>query len=156
MITLDGINSPHRNPAFIGGPKVHFGDHDEKDEEAQKLAGNFERQNTPHPKPQLKNKATVDGHVIQHEDDRRPSVVSLTRKPSSTHDDHPAPGSSNLPKSSLKHPPVHNVPGGADSSYVNSAASATKVSEICINYANYLGLFSSGHFLFFTIICQKT
>lgn len=45
----------------------------EENEEAQKLVGNFERKDTPHPKPGVQGsklkKQLVDGHIIQHEDD---------------------------------------------------------------------------------------
>lgn len=65
--------SSQKNTEFIGGPKVHFGDHEpEETEETQKLVGNFERKDTPHPKPAVAGsklkKQLVDGHVIQHED----------------------------------------------------------------------------------------
>lgn len=62
------------NKSFVGGPKVHFGDMDgERDEESAGLLGNFERHDTPHPKPHTHGtklkKQLVDGHIIHHEDD---------------------------------------------------------------------------------------
>lgn len=72
----DSVNSKtsNKNTEFVGGPKVHFGEHDaEEAEETQKLVGTFERKDTPHPKPGVHGlklkKQLVDGHVIQHEDD---------------------------------------------------------------------------------------
>ncbi|CAD5235472.1 unnamed protein product [Bursaphelenchus xylophilus] len=122
----DSNSSQQRNSAaFLGGPKVHFGD---QKEEEDPLKGAFERHNTPHPKPHqaMKNRTQVDGHVIQHEDDRRPSVVSLTKKTSVSEKSDQLPSTSLQPKSSLKHPPVHNQPGSESPSYISSAAAATK------------------------------
>jgi hypothetical protein len=73
MQVLDSAISKasNKNAEFVGGPKVHFGDIEaEEADENPKLVGNFERKDTPHPKPGVQTsklkKQLVDGHVIQH------------------------------------------------------------------------------------------
>ncbi|KAI6210461.1 hypothetical protein M3Y96_00330700 [Aphelenchoides besseyi] len=112
----------NKNLEFVGGPKVHFNDSEEA-EDGLKVIGNFERKDTPHPKPgvqgQKLKKQHVDGRVIQHEDERRPSVVSLTKKSSSTEIPETVQRPvRNGPKSSLKHPPIYNTPEGSETSYI--------------------------------------
>lgn len=62
--------------AFVGGPKVHFGDMDVDAEGVEvTTTGNFERHGTPHPKPHLNapggkqiRKPSIDGHILpKHE-----------------------------------------------------------------------------------------
>lgn len=76
LVVMSDFSDNNRvpNKAFIGGPKVHFGDMDGEPEEEQHVqsdaTGNFSRHDTPHPKPHaniLKHKKSVDGHVIPHE-----------------------------------------------------------------------------------------
>ncbi|CAD5228076.1 unnamed protein product [Bursaphelenchus okinawaensis] len=111
----DGNSSANRNAAFLGGPKVHFGD--QKEEEAVPATNtNFERHNTP---PEA---------TPSHEEQKSCgwAFVSLTKKTSATDSIDQQPSTSLQPKSSLKHPPVHNLPGGETANYVSSAAAATK------------------------------
>ncbi|KAI6191425.1 Protein lap1 [Aphelenchoides bicaudatus] len=140
----DAVNNKapsSKNTEFVGGPKVHFGDSETPEaEENQKLIGNFERKATPHPKPAVQSsklkKQLVDGHVIQHEDDRRPSVVSLTKKSSTTE----IPETLNQrpqhtgPKSSLKHPPVYNTPNSEDSSFISSGPAQAQKEERSVGF----------------------
>ncbi|KAI6205663.1 hypothetical protein M3Y94_00817900 [Aphelenchoides besseyi] len=117
----------NKNSEFVGGPKVHFNDSEEA-EDGLKVIGNFERKDTPHPKPgvqgQKLKKQHVDGRVIQHEDERRPSVVSLTKKSSSTEIPETVQRPvRNGPKSSLKHPPIYNTPEGSETSYIPKTSS---------------------------------
>uniref|UniRef100_A0A0K0DLX0 LRRcap domain-containing protein n=1 Tax=Angiostrongylus cantonensis TaxID=6313 RepID=A0A0K0DLX0_ANGCA len=56
-----------QNRAFIGGPKVHFPDQDVTIDEEKLPIGQFERHDTPHPKPQKLKKSSIDGHVIHHD-----------------------------------------------------------------------------------------
>jgi hypothetical protein len=84
---------PHANKAgFVGGPKVHFGADEEHEEAAAGTSGGadgkaaqFERKNTPHPKPSVgsasggtaaaaaakhhKTKQQVDGHILPRMDE---------------------------------------------------------------------------------------
>jgi hypothetical protein len=82
---------PTNKAAFVGGPKVHFGGEEEQHEEAAGTSGGasgaakaqFERKNTPHPKPSVgggtssggatgtaaaaakhHKKQQVDGHIV--------------------------------------------------------------------------------------------
>ncbi|KAI6243907.1 hypothetical protein M3Y99_00057800 [Aphelenchoides fujianensis] len=126
-----------RTGEFVGGPKVHFGDSEEP-EEGLKVVGNFERKDTPHPKPgvqgQKLKKQHVDGHVVPH-DERRPSVVSLTKKSSSTEIPEMIQRTRNGPKSSLKHPPVHNTPAGVEaSSYIPTSTPPPKEKGLLITW----------------------
>lgn len=150
---LDSVNSKasNKNTEFIGGPKVHFGDSETQEpDEHQKLVGNFERKATPHPKPGVQGaklkKQLVDGHVIQHDDDRRPSVVSLTKKSSTTEIPETLQRQHTGPKSSLKHPPVYNTPNSEESFIASGPPPQQKVgfrthkfaSKILIPTANNL------------------
>lgn len=85
------MNNRLSNRSFVGGPKVHFGDvdganieHDDFEAGGGGTAlgyGNFERHDTPHPKPsvnsanaaggRLTKKSSIDGHVIPRLDDVR-------------------------------------------------------------------------------------
>jgi len=69
LLILDPERAPNRS--FVGGPKVHFTDQQESQEDILPI-GNFERHDTPHPKPHshmLKpKKQSIDGHVIPHDD----------------------------------------------------------------------------------------
>jgi hypothetical protein len=93
--------------------------------------GNFERKDTPHPKPGVQGsklkKQLVDGHIIQHGDDRRPSVVSLTKKSSTTEIPETLQRQHTGPKSSLKHPPVYNTPNSEESFIASGPAVQQKV-----------------------------
>jgi hypothetical protein len=84
---------PQANKAgFVGGPKVHFGADEEHEEVAAGTSGaadgkaaQFERKNTPHPKPSVgsasggvaaaaaakhhKTKQQVDGHILPRMDE---------------------------------------------------------------------------------------
>uniref|UniRef100_A0A914DC39 PDZ domain-containing protein n=1 Tax=Acrobeloides nanus TaxID=290746 RepID=A0A914DC39_9BILA len=105
------------NKSFVGGPKVHFGDMErEHEDESTGLLGNFERHDTPHPKPHTHGpkhkKQLVDGHIIHHEDDKKqPTNIALTKKVSEdrTNDPSHLASTSQGPRSALKHPPVLNV-----------------------------------------------
>lgn len=62
------LNKPS---GFIGGPKVHFGVDDVEKEEGL-ISGDktqqFERKNTPHPKPSSSSASTSKHHKKQHVD----------------------------------------------------------------------------------------
>uniref|UniRef100_A0A7E5A261 PDZ domain-containing protein n=1 Tax=Panagrellus redivivus TaxID=6233 RepID=A0A7E5A261_PANRE len=102
---------PNPGKGFVGGPKVHFGEGDvtvDDDPAAvgtasgSSLPNNFERHDTPHPKPK---KASIDGHVIHHgTEQNHPTNLALTKKQSESERVHDA--NSNGPRSALKHPPV--------------------------------------------------
>uniref|UniRef100_A0A1I7XFZ6 Protein lap4 n=1 Tax=Heterorhabditis bacteriophora TaxID=37862 RepID=A0A1I7XFZ6_HETBA len=63
--------------SFLGGPKVHFPDQDTTADEDKLPIGQFERHDTPHPKPQKLKKSSIDGHVIHHEGDHQVRPVYI-------------------------------------------------------------------------------
>ncbi|KAH7728046.1 PDZ-domain-containing protein scribble [Aphelenchoides avenae] len=112
-------NNRVSNKAFVGGPKVHFGDMDGEPEEelhppVDAETGNFSRHDTPHPKPHaniLKHKKSVDGHVIPHETEQQPSTLALTKKVSEDRTNDP---NVHGPRSALKHSSIHNIQDAID------------------------------------------
>ncbi|KAE9550973.1 hypothetical protein FO519_005810 [Halicephalobus sp. NKZ332] len=121
------VAKPNSNKAFVGGPKVHFGTEGDStmDDEAQVGASNnFERHDTPHPKPHQGGKVkkgSIDGHVIPHESNQNhPTNIALTRKIS---EDRPSENPQSGPRSALKHPNPH-YPFSESASSDNLAAQA--------------------------------
>ncbi|CAJ0610213.1 unnamed protein product [Cylicocyclus nassatus] len=72
-----------QNRTFVGGPKVHFPDQDATIDEDKLPVGQFERHDTPHPKPQKLKKSSIDGHVIHHDgqNQNQPATLVLSKKP---------------------------------------------------------------------------
>lgn len=111
--------------AFLGGPKVHF-DHTEHQEEPSNLTKTqFERKNTPHPKPGLgtsvavtsgsnaakhHKKQQMDGHVMPRMEEHPKQIVlsGSVKKISQDHSNMESSSSikeqqQNLPRSALKY-----------------------------------------------------
>ncbi|TKR80847.1 hypothetical protein L596_014842 [Steinernema carpocapsae] len=102
---------------FTGGPKVHFTDMEAtQDEEDHLPIGQFERHDTPHPKPhagQKVKKSSIDGHIIHHDNhSNQPSSLALTKRPSVSEEHKPL-LNPDQPRSALKHPPVHQQPSSS-------------------------------------------
>ncbi|KAK0404297.1 hypothetical protein QR680_017386 [Steinernema hermaphroditum] len=111
------IDAPSGNrSSFLGGPKVHFTDMEStQDEEDQLPIGQFERHDTPHPKPhaaQKVKKSSIDGHIIHHDShSNQPSSLALTKRPSVSEE--PRPLNPDQTRSALKHPPVQQQPSSS-------------------------------------------
>ncbi|VDO70422.1 unnamed protein product [Heligmosomoides polygyrus] len=93
-----------QNRAFVGGPKVHFPDQDATVDEEKLPIGQFERHDTPHPKPQKLKKSSIDGHVIHHDgqNQNQPVTLALTKKAGSSVDTSPTSAPQPAPRSALK------------------------------------------------------
>ncbi|CAD6186976.1 unnamed protein product [Caenorhabditis auriculariae] len=104
--------------SFLGGPKVHFPDEEATVDEEKGPIGQFERHNTPHPKPAKLKKNSIDGHIIHHDEDQPTSL--LLKKPTSPQQSFASPTSppSAAPRSSLK-----------NQSLDESSASRTRANE---------------------------
>uniref|UniRef100_A0AC35TQY8 PDZ domain-containing protein n=1 Tax=Rhabditophanes sp. KR3021 TaxID=114890 RepID=A0AC35TQY8_9BILA len=89
-------NRRQPSTGFTDGPRVHFGEEDEPKESI----GNFERQNTPHPKPQgqktKSKKGGDDVHLV-------PNEVQQNGKPL------PEPTPQPMPRSALKKPTANGT-----------------------------------------------
>uniref|UniRef100_A0A914XB08 PDZ domain-containing protein n=1 Tax=Plectus sambesii TaxID=2011161 RepID=A0A914XB08_9BILA len=121
--SASGAQDPERQPnrSIVGGPKVHFGDENVSQEEPELPLGNFERHDTPHPKPHTHapklKKQTIDGHVIHHDDDphAHPTTISLGGRKKSQDDRSASPEKPVAPpRSALKHPPPAQTQIDAD------------------------------------------
>ncbi|XGW32372.1 hypothetical protein V3C99_017152 [Haemonchus contortus] len=109
-----------QNRAFVGGPKVHFPDQDATVDDEKLPIGQFERHDTPHPKPQKLKKSSIDGHVIHHDGQTpsQPVTLALTKKPGISADTSPTTAPQPAPRSALKfqsvppteYEPEHNTP----------------------------------------------
>ncbi|KAK6766809.1 hypothetical protein RB195_026219 [Necator americanus] len=109
-----------QNRSFVGGPKVHFPDQDATVDEDKLPIGQFERHDTPHPKPQKLKKSSIDGHVIHHDgqNQNQPATLVLSKKPAAGMDSSPTGAPQPAPRSALKfqsvppteYEPEHNVP----------------------------------------------
>ncbi|KAI1712160.1 PDZ domain (Also known as DHR or GLGF) domain-containing protein [Ditylenchus destructor] len=105
------------NRSFVGGPKVHFGDVSPEDAELDSNTvnsnafGNFERHDTPHPKPHIagatKHKKVIDGHIIHKMEEHQPTTLALTKKISTDQTSASSFNEPHHPKSALKHSSVH-------------------------------------------------
>ncbi|WKY16106.1 hypothetical protein Q1695_001075 [Nippostrongylus brasiliensis] len=93
-----------QNRAFVGGPKVHFPDQDATVDDEKLPIGQFERHDTPHPKPQKLKKSSIDGHVIHHDgqSQSQPVTLALTKKSGSSIDTSPTGAPQPAPRSALK------------------------------------------------------
>lgn len=111
------------NRSFVGGPKVHFGDSAESEEfdESKFASYNFERHDTPHPKPHsniaaappkgVKKHQGIDGHLVPRMEAHQPTTtLVLTKKVSADQTNNPSMPASALPqqqkpgpRSALKH-----------------------------------------------------
>ncbi|KAK6032957.1 PDZ/DHR/GLGF domain protein [Ostertagia ostertagi] len=93
-----------QNRAFVGGPKVHFPDQDATVDDEKLPIGQFERHDTPHPKPQKLKKSSIDGHVIHHDGQtpNQPVTLALTKKPGNSIDTSPTTAPQPAPRSALK------------------------------------------------------
>ncbi|PAV80793.1 hypothetical protein WR25_03350 [Diploscapter pachys] len=90
--------------SFLGGPKVHFPDQESTVDEEKMPIGQFERHDTPHPKPQA---GSIDGHVIHH-DGQQPDSIALHKKSSTSSVTSPANALPQpAPRSAMKY---QNVP----------------------------------------------
>ncbi|KAK5974554.1 hypothetical protein GCK32_000806 [Trichostrongylus colubriformis] len=92
------------NRAFVGGPKVHFPDQDATVDDEKLPIGQFERHDTPHPKPQKLKKSSIDGHVIHHDGQtpNQPVTLALSKKPGNSIDTSPTTAPQPAPRSALK------------------------------------------------------
>ncbi|CAK5124964.1 unnamed protein product [Meloidogyne enterolobii] len=117
----------NKSGGFVGGPKVHFGvDEAEREEVSADKAQNFERKNTPHPKPSASTSSStskhhkkqhVDGHIAAKVEEHPKSIVlsgsvkKISQDHSSAHAAVPSCSTSiaieqknTLPRSALKYP----------------------------------------------------
>ncbi|KHJ95090.1 hypothetical protein OESDEN_04970 [Oesophagostomum dentatum] len=113
-----------QNRSFVGGPKVHFPDQDATVDEDKLPIGQFERHDTPHPKPQKLKKSSIDGHVIHHDGQNQasprspmlfnqPLTLALSKKPASGVETSPTGVPQPAPRSALKFqsvPPTDYLP----------------------------------------------
>ncbi|EYC00547.1 hypothetical protein Y032_0115g526 [Ancylostoma ceylanicum] len=93
-----------QNRSFVGGPKVHFPDQDATVDDDKLPIGQFERHDTPHPKPQKLKKSSIDGHVIHHDgqNQNQPATLVLSKKPAAGLDSSPTGVPQPAPRSALK------------------------------------------------------
>uniref|UniRef100_A0A1I8B8K4 PDZ domain-containing protein n=1 Tax=Meloidogyne hapla TaxID=6305 RepID=A0A1I8B8K4_MELHA len=118
----------NKSSGFVGGPKVHFGvDEAEREEVSADKAQQFERKNTPHPKPSSSStsastskhhkKQHVDGHIAAKVEEHPKTIVlsgsvkKISQDHSSVHAVEPGCSTSTaveqrstLPRSALKYP----------------------------------------------------
>ncbi|KAJ1362447.1 hypothetical protein KIN20_021990 [Parelaphostrongylus tenuis] len=129
-----------QNRSFIGGPKVHFPDQDATIDEEKLPIGQFERHDTPHPKPQKLKKSSIDGHVIHHDgqNQNQPAVLTLSKKPGAGVETSPPSVPQPAPRSALKfqsvppteYEPEHSMPSQELQSPESTQDRSTVVSPV--------------------------